>query len=408
MASSAATIHQNLNLIIPTASTLPPSLLDLATTLLAQSRAKAPSLKPDEEIARPFACCHIACERLKNRLALEIGKVGPPCGPRTYKKLYAFLDSTLQAVGEQPGTPRTRRVQDVTAAAAGTTTPGSGRGGRAPAAVGSAARATPGSLGKRSRAAAQQVSNLPRFTMPLIRHVCEARGTPGAATHIYAGVESVYRSLQTAQEEMEASAPGTPSKRRKSNNGQAEDVALATLPVPTDEQVPALVAVVYLMTASSMRGEKDFVVDDEQKGTAQSAVESYFAKHKTVAATTDSSPLQHDIETYAQAATSGWSDMEWYRNLPTNYEITSQAQGEEDNGPVTPRKNPAKTPLRRKEKHSQRKIGDEDVYGPAGLLPGLGTMFQPAVDWLSEDRREDFAAWKEDVLSSVEAIEQKA
>jgi origin recognition complex subunit 6 len=102
-----------------------------------------------------------------------------------------------------------------------------------------------------------------------------------------------------------------------------------------------------------------------------------------------------------QAAKS-WSDMEWYLNIPAAGEL------DEDNGPATPRKQPAKTPLRRKEKHSQRKIGDEDVYGPAGLLPGLGTMFQPAVDWLSEDRREDFAAWKQDILSSVEAIEQEA
>jgi len=406
MATSAATIHQNLNLIIPTAPSLPPSLIDLATTLLAQSRAKAPTLKPDEEIARPFACCHIACERLKNRLALEIGKVGPPCGPRIYKKLYAFLDSTLQAV-EQAGTPRTRRVQDVVEGDAART-PGSGRGGRGAAVVGSAARATPGSLGKRSRAAAQQVSDLPRYTMPLIRHVCEAHGLPGAATHVYAGVESVYRSLQTAQE-LEASAPGTPSKRRRSNNGQAEAVESVTLPVPTDDQIPALVAVIYLMTASSMRGEESFTVTRSQRLEMQPRMKLYFARDKTAGSTIDLKSLQTDIQTYyAKAATSGWSDMEWHRNLPTMDELTSQTQHDEENGPVTPRKQPAKTPLRRKEKHSQRKIGEEDGYGPAGLLPGLGTMFQPAVDWLSEDRREDFAFWKQDILSSVEAIEQKA
>jgi origin recognition complex subunit 6 len=396
MASSAATIHQNLNLIIPTASTLPPTLINLATELLAQSRAKAPTLKPDEEIARPFACCHIACERLKNRLALEIGKVGPPCGPRIYKKLYAFLDSTLAV---EPSTPRTKRVQDVVGDA-GTATPGSGRGGGR-ATPGSTTKATPVSL-KRSRAAAQAVSNLPRFTMPLIRHVCEAQGAPRAATHVYAGVESVYRSLQTAQE-LEASAPGTPSKKRKSNNGHAADeVVLAVLPVPTDDQVPALIAVVCLMTASSMRGKRAFAVDNPQKRTAQSAVESYFAKHKTAAAVPiDPASFKRDIDTYMQAAKS-WSDMEWYMNIPAAGEL------DEDDGPATPRKQPAKTPLRRKEKHSQRKIGDEDVYGPAGLLPGLGTMFQPAVDWLSEESREDFAAWKQDVLSSVEAIEQEA
>jgi origin recognition complex subunit 6 len=206
-------------------------------------------------------------------------------------------------------------------------------------------------------------------------------------------VESVYRSLQTAQE-LEAGAPGTPSKRRKSNNGHAADeTVLAILPVPADDQVPALIAVVCLMTASSMRGKRAFAVDNAQKRTAQSAVEGYFAKHKTAAAVTiGPTSLQRDIETYMQAAKS-WSDMEWYLNIPAAGELDEE---------------PAKTPLRRKEKHSQKKIGDEDVYGPAGLLPGLGTMFQPAVDWLSEDRREDFAAWKQDILNSVEAIEQEA
>ena len=414
--SSTSTIHRTLNLIVPTASTLPPSLIDLATSLLAQSRAKAPSLKPDEEIARPFACCHIACERLKNRLALEIGKVGPPCGPRIYKRLYAFLDSSLLV---EPSTPRARRVGDADVGEDGVkATPGSGRGGRGVGASGTrskAATTTPGSLGKRSRAAAQQVLSLPRFTMPLIRHVCEAQGTPRAATHVYAGVESVYRSMQTARElEDEAGiAPGTPSKRRRSNNGLAEQVASTSLPVPTDDQVPALVAAVYLMAASSMRGEESFaVVDDGQKIATHAAVEAYFAKHKTATATIDPTSLSQDIEThYTQAAKSGWSDMEWYRNLPTDNEATNRAEGDDkdNNNPATPRKNvTAKTPLRRKEKHSQRKIGDEDVHGPAGLLPGLGTMFQPAVDWLSEDRRENFAAWKQDVMSSVETIEQTA
>lgn len=310
----------------------------------------------------------------------------------------------------EPSTPRARRVQDVAAAAdadAGTATPVSGRGGRSAGASGS--KATPSSLGKRSRAAAQSVSNLPRFTMPLIKHVCEVQGTPRAATHVYAGVESVYRSLQTAQEELEASAPGTPSKRRRSNDGgQAEGVVPAALPVPTDDQVPALAAAVHLMTASSMRGEKSFEAGDEQKRAVQSAVEAYFAKVKTATTSINSTSLQHDIETYyTQAAKSGWSDMEWYRNLPSNNETTNRAEGDENNGLVTPRRQPAKTPLRRREKHSQRKIGDEDVYGAAGLLPGLGTMFQPAVDWLREDRREDFAVWKQDLLTSVEAIEQR-
>lgn len=42
---------------------LPQELLDLAVSLLAQSRNKASSLKENEEIARTYACANLACER---------------------------------------------------------------------------------------------------------------------------------------------------------------------------------------------------------------------------------------------------------------------------------------------------------------------------------------------------------
>ncbi len=41
----------------------PPQLADLAGVLLAQSRHRASTLKADEEIARPYACAHIAYDR---------------------------------------------------------------------------------------------------------------------------------------------------------------------------------------------------------------------------------------------------------------------------------------------------------------------------------------------------------
>lgn len=405
MASTAASIQRTLNLIVPTATTLPPSLIDLATNLLAQSRAKAPSLKPDEEIARPFACCHIACERLKNRLALEIGKVGPPCGPRIYKRLYAFLDSSLAA---EPSTPRTKRVQDVEA------TPASGRSGRL---AGSALKAAPGSLGKRtsSRAAAGQdsgASDLPSFTMPLAQHICEASETPRATTHIYAGVESIYRALQSAAQNAEMRDIGTPSKRRRSIDGGVEMAAYDALPVPTEEQIPALVAAVYLIVAQVLRGQDGLAASMSQQKKALSAVQAYFSAQENAAIKITSRSLSKDLETYLQAAEQGWTDMQWYKTLTSARDIdsneTNQIAGSNgEHGPTTPRHQPAKTPLRRKEKHSQRKIGEHEE-NPAGLLPGLGTMFQPAVDWLSEERRAEYEAWKEDVLGSVAALEQEA
>jgi origin recognition complex subunit 6 len=403
MASTTASIHRTLNLIVPTTTTLPPSLIDLATTLLAQSRAKVPSLKPDEEIARPFACCHIACERLKHRLALEIGKVGPPCGPRIYKKLYAFLDSSLAA---EPSTPRAKRVVDVDVGA----TPASGRSGRQ--GVASGVKATPGSLGKRSRAVVEQdsgASNLPQWTMPMIRHVCETCETPRAATHVYAGVESVYRALQSAAQKAEAGEAATPSKRRRSNAGDADKVTSDVLPMPTDKQIPALIIAVYLVTAEAMQGQARPAANKARQRKAQSAAEAFLITQESTAIEVK----PKDIETYLQASKQDWTEMEWYKNLRSTNDNDNDngtnrgADYDELSGPNTPRKQPAKTPLRRKEKHSQRKIGEEE-QNPAGLLPGLGTMFQPAVDWLSEERRAEFEEWKEDLLESVVLVEQEA
>lgn len=58
------TISQTLESLIPELnSPLPQELLELAISLIAQSRNKASNLKPEEEIARSYACAHVACER---------------------------------------------------------------------------------------------------------------------------------------------------------------------------------------------------------------------------------------------------------------------------------------------------------------------------------------------------------
>ena len=45
------------------ANDLPQELLSYAMSLVAQSRSFSSSLKPEEEIARPYACAEIACRR---------------------------------------------------------------------------------------------------------------------------------------------------------------------------------------------------------------------------------------------------------------------------------------------------------------------------------------------------------
>jgi origin recognition complex subunit 6 len=57
-------VEQALGNLVPThASDLPQDLVSLASSLVAQSRSFSSSLKPEEEIARPYACAEIACRR---------------------------------------------------------------------------------------------------------------------------------------------------------------------------------------------------------------------------------------------------------------------------------------------------------------------------------------------------------
>jgi origin recognition complex subunit 6 len=57
-------VEKTLNEIIPRLSgPLPPELIELASSLLAQSRSKITNLKAEEEIGRTYACANIACER---------------------------------------------------------------------------------------------------------------------------------------------------------------------------------------------------------------------------------------------------------------------------------------------------------------------------------------------------------
>ena len=65
-------IAQALSGLAPTLNDLPPELLELAASLLAQSRSQG-SLKAEEEIARSYACANLACERYVHRSMQTIG-----------------------------------------------------------------------------------------------------------------------------------------------------------------------------------------------------------------------------------------------------------------------------------------------------------------------------------------------
>ncbi|KAF5657900.1 origin recognition complex subunit 6 [Fusarium heterosporum] len=105
-------IEQALLSLMPTyGSDLPPPLVELAGSLLAQSRHRASTLKTEEEIARLYACANIACDRLKITLDLPPIEPRPPIPPRIYKRLYTHLDNILPSSASTPSRNAAGRVR---------------------------------------------------------------------------------------------------------------------------------------------------------------------------------------------------------------------------------------------------------------------------------------------------------
>ncbi|KAK3075054.1 hypothetical protein LTS18_014112, partial [Coniosporium uncinatum] len=132
---------------------------------------------------------------------------------------------------------------------------------------------------------------------------------------------------------------------------------------------------------------------------------------KEKAVVTDEEELLADIELLMRAALDeGWLEMEWFDNIPSGTGM--EAEGEEVEGKegdsVVPE---AATPLRRTPRKKRRRAGldDDDDDGDDGRLrQGLGTMFCDAINWLNEERRDDFREWKSDILERMARLEAAA
>ncbi|KAI4852051.1 hypothetical protein E4T44_01520 [Aureobasidium sp. EXF-8845] len=446
-------IEQALITLVPTLNSLPQELIDLSTSLLAQSRNKASSLKPEEEIGRTYACAHIAVERLKNRLDVDKIVARPPVAPKIYKKLYGYLDAALK----EPATPRTNRLKDVgTVGTVGT--PGSGRGRRSalgtpsktpaksvrsagvtplktPASVAKSVdgltasgrrtrsaiktteptekAATPNLKGATQQEAVQEEekdNNLPDQVRPMAEAVCDALDVPQATPHVCAAMSAILQSRGWNDTEPEAlkSTPRTSAKKRKRTSTDANDIPIiedSSSIKPTS--LPALIIAISLVTTFTLRNS---VIDGTTYATARASA---------IAALEHSIPLPKDVDTFLHASkTEGWLELPWFTTVKAST-ITSIPQAQ------TPKKNkpPAKTPLHRKEKHAPRPVAkdaemdtvmedadaeaeEEDNDRPgAGLRSGLGTMFQDSVDWLSGERRKAYRVWEKSVRARCAEIE---
>lgn len=158
----------------------------------------------------------------------------------------------------------------------------------------------------------------------------------------------------------------------------------------TASRLPALLVALALLVAARQGGRA--LGTDEFRSQRARAVDAVRSVPEGWVQSDER--LLADVKGFLKAATEErWVDLPWF--------LAVEVQGEEMAGREVVGE---KTPLRRKEKHALRPVlGEENA---AGLRMGLGTMFQDAVDWLSEERREAYREWREDVLRRIEQMEK--
>ncbi|KAK8251824.1 origin recognition complex, subunit 6 [Phyllosticta capitalensis] len=403
-------LEQALTGLIPSHNgPLPPELTTLAASLLAQSRSKASSLKPEEEIARTYACAHLACERLKQRLNLPSIQPRPPVAPRTYKKVYSYFENALNGTG----TPRKQqqqqqRPQQSEQDAEEATTPSKRR---TPGTAGRG-RATPRS----SRAAeAKEDGEPPEWSMPLIRALCKAFAAPAAVPHVYAGLRSVVR-LTSSSSSLSSSTRSRPARETARAKSLAED------------ELPALIVVLLLFVMTRMSG----VANDQAEHDARREKAVTVLVDNGHANSNDKEALSQQIDAIvSRAIGQKWIDdtQEWWGNVGEgvglgvdngNDEEAERAgdDANDDDGDIEMTDAPAtvlSAERRRQRRRSSAAGGGAQNDTPlkqsrtdsSSLRGGLGTMMQESVDYLSEEKRRDFKVWRAKIMERIEQIERE-
>lgn len=297
---SRATAEQHLLTLLPTLTTAPPpQLVDLALSLLAQSRHRASAaLKPEEDAARAFACAHLACERLKTQLDLPPieGVHRAPAPPRVYARLVEYLGRILPQTGpvspsvkggsasatpirtasgrvRTPSSKLREALEAVSSVPRASSQPsrsrvvssrgldddGDGEELRTPskstgrAIVASLAeKTTPTSTPKRvtfgpkptptrSKPDVHDDTLLAAWVVPTIRHVCRTLSRPTLVPTVLAGVETIVKTCYSSK-----SARKSGRSSNATSDADNDDAAWAR------SHLPALVAAVYLVVAAEI------------------------------------------------------------------------------------------------------------------------------------------------------------
>ncbi|KAI1456465.1 hypothetical protein F4805DRAFT_223137 [Annulohypoxylon moriforme] len=377
------TLEPTLLSLLPTYSKdLPQPLLELASSLLTQSRHSAGTLKAEEEVARAYACAHIACERLKITLDLPPIQPRPPVPPRIYKRLYNHLDNVLPAntVGRS-GRIRTpsSKVRDGGVFGSGQRVPSRGTPNkeeslakfRSPATA--KGENTPTRSAKKppplpsKKKAGGAVSTLPAWVRPTIQLMCKELDEERIGRTVLAGMQTI----------------ASPHGKRVKDEWVNEHLT------------PLLAAIYFLVSSQLYVLEQGKELDDPQYIRMRKSILSVLGKaqeHVNVVGMDEdelwigwTDVKSRDVDNaVAKVVENGWQREEWFAGIKHLAKTKDAGEDEED---------------------VEIEYGDERPFGEKLHVQRGDTMLQSKWD-MTDQKREELRKWKEEKLRQIEEIEQ--
>ncbi|KAF4468094.1 Origin recognition complex subunit 6 [Fusarium albosuccineum] len=366
-------IEQALLSLMPTyGSDLPPALLELAASLLAQSRHRASTLKAEEEIARLYACANIACDRLKITLDLPPIEPRPPIPPRIYKRLYAHLDNILPNSASTPSRTASGRVRtpssrfrDVGSSPASGSRPLPSRGtptkDQSLAQFRTPSKGEPGtptkSTGKKQAVSSEH--SLHPWIKPTTRFLCEETDHTKLTPTILAGMELIV----------------TPEGRRTEDEWVLQNVT-------------ALFAAIYFFVTMRVRAlASGEAIDREGYVPLRKDILALLTrarKEVTVRGLDEEDAwdgwktlrTKEFDDAVARVNERGWLTGDWYQGIADVVKLTQRSQLDDF------------------------EMLDEETM-PKMQVKKADTMFQDKYDLLSEAKRTDYMHWKEDMFAKI-------
>ena len=211
--------------------------------------------------------------------------------------------------------------------------------------------------------------------MPVIRRLCKRLDAPAAPPHVFAGVSSI---LTHPQDEA-----GSQDSNEEFNR-------------------TALIVAVSFFVTSRLSGVTTTPEDLAQKlRIALELMHELEHEGDEIEPTSETDVRSH----MRKIASPKWMNMDWFRNIQVGSGLAATEESSKDIEEESSR-----SPARDGPALPSRKRPKTSTSGRAKdfLKPGLGTMLQPKIDYLSEESLAAYGEWKDDIMRRIEVMEKAA